>query len=514
MSRFPLPGRTLPILLFVALAAFGAGLMVSSQLGQTPSGAALTATSLTPADISSSDGDLVLTQGLFRSIVQKSQKGVVNIYTTRYVSRQNWYNEMFRDLPEWFRRHFQNPQDEEGDENDEERVTPDRSLGSGMILEIKPKSALILTNKHVIEGADDIKVLLFSNHSYTAEIVGQDDYADVALLSIQLDGTEDITALPLGDSNRVQVGDWVIAIGNPFGFSNTVTAGVISATGGIRSHVPGAYIDYLQTDAPINPGNSGGPLLNLHGEVIGLNNWIYTRTYQWSGLGFAVPINYVKQILPQLKEKGYVERGYLGVYVPRAESEEILRNLGAEHGAAVIDVEKGSPAEEAGLKRYDVILEVNGRKVKSAEELPDIISTYSPGSKVKLKILRDGKTIEKQVTLAIRETKKAAAPKESPERLGMEFTEVTPEIARSLRLPGEYGLVIRRIGPGSPAFDAQLEPQDVILEADRTRLNTIEDFARIVDTARAKGRKSIILYVWRRGSGFLTTLNLPDSDKK
>ncbi len=488
----------------VAVIAFSAGLIVSARLDTGSTGMThpvTPATRAVDADRPPNDDDIVLTQGLFRHLVQSTNPGVVNISTAEYVEGRDWWDRMFRDMPDWFRFYFRPPEEEE-------RRRPQYSLGSGFIID---PDGYILTNYHVVQKADDITVILHNGHRYTAEIVGTDKRTDVALLRIRPD--EDLTALPLGDSDRVQVGDWVIAIGNPFGFSNSVTTGIISGRGGLRRRIQ--YVDYLQTDAPINPGNSGGPLINLRGEVIGINTWIWSNTYQWGGLGFATPINPVKRILPDLREKGYVERGYLGVNIQVSEDvDRVLKSLGAPYGAPVLEVQKGTPADKAGLKRYDVIMEVNGKKISEPSELPDIISSYPPGTEVTLKIWRDGKTFDVKVRLERfpEEAEPQPRPRRRRETLGMVLEPIPPEFMRRHDIPGPGGLMVRRVDLRSPAQRAGIRRGDVILEADRHPVRTVEEFVRIVEDARAKGQDTILLLIWRQGATALIPVEIPKAE--
>ncbi|MCS7311721.1 MAG: trypsin-like peptidase domain-containing protein [Acidobacteria bacterium] len=504
----------LAALSIVAVVSFLTGLIISARLGtRVPSTAEAVQPPLprwtaAPDPAGLSEDDVVLTQDLFRRIAQSVSAGVVKVQTTTFVSRRRWFDDMFRGMPEWFRFHFQEP----GDEGPQGR---EPSWGSGFFID---STGLILTNLHVIESreegkiADDIRVILHNGHSYKAEVVGFDRRLDVALLRIKPD--EPVTALSLGDSNKVQVGDWVIAVGNPFNFSNSVTAGIISGRGGTERR-PTRYVDFIQTDAPINPGNSGGPLVNLRGEVIGINNWIFTNSFQWAGLGFAIPINPVKQVLPQLKEKGHVDRGYLGVVIQFGESQaQIRKSLGAPYGAPVIDVDKGTPADEIGIRRYDVIMEVNDQKVERAEDLSDIISSYPPGTKVKLKVWRDGKPIELTATLARlpeETTSRPAREERRKQTLGLELEPITPSMAERMGLSVDHGLLVRRVAPQSPAYEAGLTEGDVIAEVDRKPVQSVDEFIDLVEKARKANRDSVILLVFRGRAAqpLLMTLPLP-----
>jgi serine protease Do len=370
-----------------------------------------------------------------------------------------------------------------------------KSLGSGFIVN---KNGYILTNDHVIDNADKIVVTLTNGHNYTGKVVGRDPKTDVALLKIDAGG--ELPAAPLGDSSRLRVGEWVMAIGNPFGFDHSVTAGIVSAKG---RFIPGSYNDYIQTDASINPGNSGGPLIDTQGAVIGVNSAIYTRTGSSMGIGFAVPINLVKQELEELKVAGKVTRGWLGIYIQKVTA-PLAQSLGLDEprGALVADVLKDGPAMTAGLKRGDVIIAYGNKPIKDSQELPLLVGETPVGRSVTVKIIRDRKT--REVTVRItpsreEQLQKALAveeqgPSARSASLGLNVQDMTPQVARQLRMTAKTGVVITRVEPGSSADQAGLRRRDVILEVDRKPVKDVKSYEQVL---AGHGAKSILLLIQR-----------------
>jgi serine protease Do len=379
-----------------------------------------------------------------------------------------------------------------------------KSLGSGFIIN---KAGYILTNDHVVEDADKIVVSLTDGRNFNARIVGRDAKTDVALLKINAGG--DLPIAPLGDSNRLKVGQWVMAIGNPFGFDHSVTAGIISAK---TRFIPGSYSDFIQTDASINPGNSGGPLIDLSGAVIGVNSAIYTRTGSSMGIGFAIPINLVKEEIEDLHAQGKVTRGWLGVYVQKV-TPALAESLGLEEprGALVADVLKNSPAMVAGIKRGDVIVAFNGRPIKESQELPLMVGETPVGRKIILKFIRDHAT--RQVTVTITpsredEIQKAMSTQQQPPSsrqagFGLDVENVTPQLARELGMSDKGGVVITQVEPGGSADQAGLRQHDVILEVDRQPVNDVHGFQQAV---KKRGRDSVLLLIERSGSTIFVPL--------
>jgi len=366
-----------------------------------------------------------------------------------------------------------------------------RSLGSGFILDT---DGHILTNNHVIENADEIVVRLDNAKEYKATVVGKDAKTDIALLHIE--GASGLTSVTLGDSDGLRVGEWVMAIGNPFGLDHTVTSGIVSAKG--RFIGAGNYDDYIQTDAAINPGNSGGPLINLRGEVVGINSAIFSRSGGNIGIGFAVPINLAKELLPQLKDKGRVTRGWLGVLIQKV-TPEIAESLGLgeSRGALVADVVKDGPAAAAGMKVGDVITEFDGHPVKESNELPLMVARTPVGKEVLVKVLRDKGPLDVKVTVAeLRDEDVALAGKSEGEKLGLSVQTLTPEIAQNLGVNDVKGVVVTAVESGSAADDAGLRRGDIILEVNRHAVESADDYRKAVRESE-KGRN--LLFLVRRG---------------
>ena len=372
-----------------------------------------------------------------------------------------------------------------------QRRAPERSLGSGFIFD---PAGYILTNNHVVENADEIKVKLNSGEEMTAELVGRDPKTDLAVLKI--DAKKDLPTIPFGDSDKVKVGEWVMAIGNPFGLEFSVTAGIVSAKG--RFIGQGNYDDFLQTDAPINPGNSGGPLLDLNGRVVGINTSIFSRSGGNIGIGFAIPINLAKDLIPQLREKGKVTRGWIGVMIQKV-TPEIADSLGlkASRGALVADVVKGGPAEEAGIKVGDVIVSFDGHDVKESTELPTLVAREKIGQEVPVVVMRDGQQENVSIKIAeMKDEEEQVATGES-EAFGLTVQNLTPEIAESLGINVDVaGVLVSGVDPGSPADDAGLRRGDVIVEVNRKPVKDVDAYKKEL---KATGEGKSVLMLVRRG---------------
>jgi len=372
------------------------------------------------------------------------------------------------------------------------RRAPERSLGSGFIFD---PAGYILTNNHVVENADEIKVKMNTGDEVTAELVGRDPKTDIAVLKIDPKG-KDLPTIPFGNSEKVKVGEWVMAIGNPFGLEFSVTAGIVSAKG--RFIGQGNYDDFLQTDAPINPGNSGGPLLDMQGKVVGINTSIFSRSGGNIGIGFAIPINLAKDLIPQLREKGKVTRGWIGVMIQKV-TPDIADSLGlsASRGALVADVVKGGPAEQAGIKVGDVIVTFDGHEVKESTELPTLVAREKIGQEVPVVVMRDGN--EETVTIKIAEMKddeEQVATGES-EAYGLTVQNLTPEIAESLGINIDVqGVLVSGVEPGSPADDAGLRRGDVIVEVNRKPVKDVDAYQKEL---KATGSGKSVLMLVRRG---------------
>jgi serine protease Do len=381
-----------------------------------------------------------------------------------------------------------------------------RSLGSGFVIS---SDGIILTNNHVVENADEIVVRMSDDKEYKATIIGRDPKTDIAVIKIE--ANHPLSTVTLGDSDALRVGDWVMAIGNPFGLENTVTAGIVSAKG--RYIGQGSYDDFIQTDAAINPGNSGGPLVNTKGEVVGINTAIFSRSGGNIGIGFATPINLAKELLPELREKGRVTRGWLGVYIQKV-TPEIAESLGLEEpkGALVASVMNGTPAAEAGIQVGDVIVKFNDQEVKESNELPMLVARTPVGKKAKLEVIRRGKV--KTLTVEIGELKDeevAAATTGSAEEYGLTVQELTPEIAENIGIePSTKGVVISRIEPGSAADDAGLQPGDVIIGVNQEPVEGLSAYRKAM---REGGTKKSILFLVRRGENTIFMTLKPPANK-
>jgi serine protease Do len=422
----------------------------------------------------------------FAGLVQKLKPSVVNISTTSLIHQRGFSfkspfggseNDPFE---EFFKKFF-------GDIPEQE--FRQRGLGSGFIIS---EDGFIVTNNHVIDRAEDIDVILEDSEKYKAKIIGRDPKTDLALLKIEPKGK--LPAATFGDSDKFQIGDWVIAIGNPFGLGHTVTAGIISAKGRVLGF--GNYDDFIQTDAPINPGNSGGPLFNLKGEVVGVNTAIVAGG---QGIGFAIPINMAKNVVEQIKDKGKVVRGWLGVLAQQV-TPEIAESMKLKEvkGALVSDVTPNGPADKAGIKRGDIIVELNGNKIQSVSQLTSTIALTSPGAEVKLKVIREGE--EKEVTVIIGELPENTgtqpteqkAQGETEQKLGLTVDDINSEIASRLNLEDEQGVIITNVAPGSIAADSGFMPGDVVLEINRKAIRNIDDYQGALQSLE-KGKSALFL---------------------
>jgi serine protease Do len=368
-----------------------------------------------------------------------------------------------------------------------------KSLGSGFVID---KRGSILTNNHVVEDAEEIVVRLSDGTEHKAKLLGRDKKTDIAL--IRIDKAPAVVPVVFGDSDRLEVGEWVMAIGNPFGLENTVTAGIVSAKG--RHIGAGPYDNFIQTDASINPGNSGGPLINLRGEVVGINSAIYSRSGGNIGIGFASPINIAKELLPDLESLGHVTRGWLGVLVQKV-TPEIADSLGLTEssGALVADVMKDGPAREAGIQVGDVIVEFNGSPVKDSVDLPLLVARTPVGKVVKVKVRR-GKT-ERSIEVKVQQLKddevEVANAANEGDDLGLTVLDVTPQIAESLGLDAStHAVVVAGVAPGSAADEARLRRGDVILEVNR---KAVKDSAAFRAAARGADKGKSLLLLVKRG---------------
>jgi serine protease Do len=372
------------------------------------------------------------------------------------------------------------------------------SLGSGFVIN---RDGYILTNQHVIADGGAIVVTLQDGHELKARVIGSDAKTDIALLKVAAPFA--LPVAPLGDSDAVRVGEWVIAIGNPFGFDHSVTAGIVSAKG---RFIPGSYDDFIQTDASINPGNSGGPLIDLRGAVIGVNSAIYTRTGSSMGIGFAIPINLVKEELPQLLARGAVTRGWLGVYIePVDEQAARAAGLAEPRGAMVSEIIDRGPAAAAGLKPGDIIVALDHRAIREAQELPLMVGAIPIGKRATLTVIRGKKTLEMPVTVeASREAQLASAAgapdANAPEAFGLDVAALSPSLAHRLGIAPSSGVMVAQVAAGSEADRAGLRANDVVLEVDQQEVSDVAGFRRAF---RAGGGRDIVLLLVRRATGTL-----------
>ena len=382
-------------------------------------------------------------------------------------------------------------------------IRRERALGSGVIVKYdsKKEEAYILTNAHVVENAVRITVKIDHNIAKKGKILGMDKKTDIAVIKISTKGIKDIEkrVAKLGDSDKLKVGQIVIAIGNPLGLERTVTVGVISALK--RSIGITEYEDFIQTDAAINPGNSGGPLVNIKGEVIGINTAIIANA---QGIGFAIPINLAKWVMEQIIQHGRVIRGWLGVVIQDI-TPEIAEAIGIREGVLITQVVKGSPADKAGLKVGDVIVAINGQKIRTAKELQLKVIKIRPGTTVVLDVIRKGKPIKVKVIIGELPEDKQAGAVVTPENLGLILRDLKPEELRKYGVP--YGVIVEEVIPNSVAEFAGLRPGDIILEVQYQPVRSVRDFYRIIEKLKDEGKSRALLLV-RRGR-FNTFISLP-----
>ncbi|MFH1993732.1 MAG: DegQ family serine endoprotease [Pseudomonadota bacterium] len=464
----------------VAVALMAAGLAVISGF-------------LAPPGIQAQAAEPSTTPGSFSQLAETASPAVVNIRTVKTIKGGGRVFRHFRGpfgeddpMQDFFKKFFG---------EDRPRDFKQRSLGSGFIID---KDGYIVTNNHVIENADKIQVILKDEKEYAAEIIGRDANTDLALIKIKPE--RNLPVLKLGDSDVLKVGQWVVAIGNPFGLEHTVTAGIVSAKGRVIGSGP--YDDFIQTDASINPGNSGGPLLNMEGEVIGINTAIIASG---QGIGFAIPINLARGVVNQLKQSGEVTRGWLGVAIQDL-SPEVAEYYGLKEGKGVLvtEVFPDDPADKAGIKPKDVILAVNGNKVESSRDLTRLIADIGVGETATIKVLRDGSTKTLTAKVAKREAPKVLAQKnreEHQDELGIRVAELTPEIARRYNEKAGEGVIVVGVASDSKAGESGLQAGDIIKEVNHQPIRSVSDFNQAVD--KVKAGDSINMFVRRANRGFL-----------
>ena len=474
------------------------GLAISSRLDlMTP----LTAKS---GQVSSRSAEM-LTQlsDALSEVAAIATPSVVNISTTRVIKQTEQTPFDLFDDP-FFRRFF-------GDQFQQPNVPrehKEQSLGSGVIVS---EDGYIVTNNHVIEKSQEIKVQLTNKRDYKAKLIGADPKTDIAVIKIDATG---LPALAWGDSNTLRVGEIVFAIGNPFGLNSTLTMGVISAVG--RANVGIAdYEDFIQTDAAINPGNSGGALINAHGELVGINTAIVSRSGGYQGIGFAVPSSMAKQVMESLIKFKKVVRGWLGVSIQEVTS-DLAEEFGVKDlkGALVSGILKGSPAEKAGIKQGDVVRAFNGKDVEDTGHLRNMVSQTPVGRSVKVKLLRQKKELELEVTIAELPKKLGEAAAESPggddgeessALSGVTVRELTPDLAKRFGLSeGDAGIAVIRVDPASRAYEAGIRPGDVILQVNQKDVATVEEYKKAIGSIKAKDRA--LLLVRRKGEDLFVTI--------
>ena len=424
--------------------------------------------------------------GNFSDLAEQVRAGVVNIQVSKKVSPAGF--ERFGGNPFGDRDPFEDFFGHFGGRGKNAPERRQQGIGSGFIMS---KEGYVLTNNHVVEDADQIKVKLADGKEFTGKIVGRDSKTDLALVKIA--GASDLQPLKLGNSDDLKVGNWVVAVGSPFGLEQTVTAGIVSAKGRVIGSGP--YDNFIQTDASINPGNSGGPLINLQGEVVGINTAIIVSG---QGIGFAIPINMAKAIAPQLQKSGHVTRGLLGVTIQDV-TPELAKSLGLKEskGALISQVVPGGPADKAGLEQGDVIVKFDGQKINDSKDLPRIVAATPVGKTVTVKLLRDGKEIERQTKVGEMEEENASATVKSPihPALGITVQNLTPQIAKELGLKKSVGVVVTAVEPDSPAAEAAIQAGDVIKSVNRKSVKNVDELVKLAE--KAKGSGSILLLVQR-----------------
>ena len=448
------------------------------------------------------DNSKPTTPASFANLVDEVKNAVVNISTTQVVEGNPLMPFLGPGSP--FGHFFgMNPKEFFGNQPQGKMKT--HALGSGFIIS---SDGLILTNNHVVAKATEIKIKLLNGKEYDAKLVGRDSKTDLALIKVTPDN-DFPKPVVLGDSDAMRVGDWVMAVGNPFGLGNTVTTGIISAKSRILGEGP--YDDFLQTDAAINPGNSGGPLFNMQGQVIGINTAIIA---QGQGIGFAIPINMAKELLPQLK-KGKVVRGWIGLMIQDI-TPELAKSFGLKStkGVLVSEVVQGSPAEKAGLLRGDIILRFDGKEIQNAHMLSQMAAATAPNTQAKIDLLRNGeeKTISVELGTMPEGEQNIVSPEEKSD-WGMRVQELTPQLAHQLGLePGTTGVVISEVNNGSPAAAAGLRPGDLITEVNREAIKNLNDYRQALQ--KVKKGENLLLLIKRAGGSFYTVLTPSTDDQK
>jgi len=450
---------------------------------------------LSEPSVSAKTADVSSAPMNFSQLAEMVSPAVVNIRTVKTIKgggpvfrqfqRDPWGKEgPFKDF---FEKFF-------GEDMQREFKQP--SLGSGFIID---KQGFVVTNNHVIEDADQIKVKLGDDKEFDAEVIGRDPNTDIALIKIK--SPKDLPVVKLGNSDAIKIGQWVVAIGSPFGLERTVTAGIVSAKGRVIGSGP--YDDFIQTDASINPGNSGGPLLNMNGEVVGINTAIIASG---QGIGFAIPINLAKGIITQLKSEGEVTRGWLGVAIQDLTTEMAeYYGLKDRKGVLVADVFKDDPADAAGIQAKDIILEVNDQNIETSRQLTAMIASLEVGDTARIEVLRGGKQRTFNVKIAKRNDERLASrrtpQKQEEEEFGIRVTDLTSEIIQRFNIGEMTGVIVVGVESDSKGAEAGVQAGDVIKEINHKVIESVDDYAETI--GKVKKGESVNMFVWRRNAGFL-----------
>ena len=447
-----------------------------------------------PSKISKESVDFLSRTGqAMAEIAEAVKPGIVNVSTTKTEKIAGTQMDPMFDDP-FFRRFF-------GDRFRRPETPHERksmSLGSGVIVS---QDGYILTNTHVVKDADNIKVTLSDKREFTGKVIGNDPKTEISVIKID---AKELPIITIGDSDKLRVGDVVLAVGSPFGLSQTITMGIVSALG--RNIGVADYEDFIQTDAAINPGNSGGALVNAKGELVGINTAIFSTSGGYQGIGFSIPSNLAKTVMKSLIEKGKVIRGWFGVSI-QAITPELARQfqLKKDYGTLVADVVEGSPAEKAGIKRGDVIIEFDGKEINEPFQLRNMVAGIHPGETREIKIIREGEAMTLKVTIGELPVETERTPTDYENALkGVEVQNLTPEIYRQLNLPAKMrGVVVTDIESDSPA-EATLMPGDIIIEIDRKAVTNTDDYKNIA--SQIKTDKILTVLVYRKGSTLFVTI--------
>ncbi|HTS19656.1 MAG TPA: DegQ family serine endoprotease [Verrucomicrobiae bacterium] len=458
--------------------------------------------------------------GAFSEIADRVGPSVVTVYSGKSVRFQRPdFSFPFGDGSpfQWFFGNPDEPPQQPRSPREREYRFFQEGTGSGIIVD---KQGRILTNYHVVKDVDEIKIALSDKRIFDGEVVGTDPRTDLAVIKIKGDVPHDLTVAVLGDSDKARVGDWVVAIGAPFGYVQTVTHGIISAKGRDGIGQGDDYEDFIQTDAPINPGNSGGPLVNLQGEVVGINAAIRSTIGQFSGVGFAIPINMAREILPTLLQGGKVTRGFLGLLIQDVDEDSVQTfHLPDSQGALVKQVNGGTPAAQAGIQPGDVVISYRGKKIEDANHLRNLVASTAPGTKVDLVVLRDGHERSLSATIGQLKTDAGSEPNARQEGqesanpsaslLGLTVEPLTPRNAKQYNLDeNDKGVVVTEVDQDSPAARTDLHPGDLITAIERTPVSSVAEFRDAM--ANATNKRRILLNIKRQGNRHFVILHPKD----